>query len=95
MYQYRIGKKCVKELQQNLFTAQGVQPSSQIPRQWQQFLRSEENKQELVQFLAQCIYPCMKKNRSSQLKARISCVALRVTKRRIWLHVLVKKRRQG
>ena len=55
MYRYRIGKKCVKELQQNLFTAQGVQPSSQIPRQWQQFLRSEENKQELFQFLAQCI----------------------------------------
>ena len=32
-----------------------VQPSSQIPRNWQQFLRSEENKQELFQFLAQCI----------------------------------------
>ena len=31
-----------------------VQPSSQIPRNWQQFLRSEENKQELFQFLAQC-----------------------------------------
>ena len=24
MYRYRIGKKCVKELQQNLFTAHGV-----------------------------------------------------------------------
>ena len=32
-----------------------VQPSSQIPCNWQQFLRSEENKQELFQFLAQCI----------------------------------------
>ena len=55
MHGYRIGKKCVKELQQNLFTPHGVQPSSQIPRNWQQFLRSEENKQELFQFLAQCI----------------------------------------
>ena len=42
-------------MQQNLFTAQAVQPSSQIPRHWQQFLRSEENKQELFQFLTQCI----------------------------------------
>ena len=46
---------CKRVLQQNLFTAQGVQPSSQIPGQWQLFLRSEENKQELFQFLAQCI----------------------------------------
>jgi len=55
MYRYRIGKKCVKELQQILFIAHGVQPSTQIPRNWQQFLRSEENKQELFQFLAQCV----------------------------------------
>ena len=55
MHGCRIGKKCVKELQQNLFTPYGVQPSSQIPRNWQQFLGSEENKQELFQFLAQCI----------------------------------------
>ena len=32
----------------------GMQPSSQIPCNWQQFLWSEENKQELFQFLAQC-----------------------------------------
>ena len=37
----------------------------------------------------------MKQNRSSQLKARISCVVLRVTTRRIWLHVLMKKWTQG
>ena len=55
MHGYRIGKKCVKELQQNFFTPYSVQPSSQIPRNWQQFLRSEENKQELFRFLAQCI----------------------------------------
>ena len=57
MYRYRIGEKCVRALQQNLFTAQGVQPSSQISRNWQQFLQSEKNKQELFQFLAQCIVP--------------------------------------
>ena len=32
-----------------------VQPSSQIPRNWQQFLRCEENKQNFFQFIAQCM----------------------------------------
>ena len=70
MYRYRIGKKCVKELQQNLFTAHGVQPSSQIPRNWQQFLRSEENKQELFQCLAQCIVSLHEENQVITTKGK-------------------------
>ena len=48
-------KKVCNRVAANLFIAQGVQPSSQIPSGWQQFLRSEENKQDLFQFPAQCI----------------------------------------
>ena len=32
-----------------------MQAASQLPRNWQQFLRYEKNKQELFQFLAQCV----------------------------------------
>lgn len=32
-----------------------MQAANQIPRKWQQFLRNEENKRELFQFLAQCV----------------------------------------
>ncbi|KAL9951067.1 hypothetical protein ACROYT_G043662 [Oculina patagonica] len=42
-----------------------VQATSQIPRNWQQFLRSDKNKRELFQFLAQDVA-------SPQLKARKS-----------------------
>ena len=32
-----------------------VQANSQISRDWQQFLRNDENKREFFQFLAQCV----------------------------------------
>ena len=73
MYRYRIGKKCVKEMQQNLFIAHGVQPSSQILCNWQQFLRSEENKQELFQFLAQCIVSLHKEKQVITTKGKERC----------------------
>ena len=95
MHGYRIGKKCVKELQQNLFTPHGVQPSSQIPRNWQQFLRSEENKQELFQFLAQCIVSLHEEKQVITTKGKDILCSLARTTLRIWLHVLMKKRTQG
>ena len=73
--------KATTESKQGQGARRGIQPSSQIPCNWQQFLWSEENKQELFQFLAAMYmqYPYMKKYKSSKLKARISCVVLRVT----------------
>ena len=43
-------------------------------------------KKELFQFLAQCIVSLHEEKQIFQLKAKISCLVLRITTLRIWLH---------